>query len=168
MYIPTIPISLVSTFVVEEKHGFNKSTIGLFFADLVKGLFVVAALGLPLLAGFLRIKVWAGESFVGWLMLFLYVPSLIWSIAVWPLADRPRLIRQPRVPTRGDGHLPDLHPAAVQQVHRPPRGSDPRQGLGAVEATELPAQAPVRDRWQQAKRTLERVSPTFNSPSLNA
>lgn len=76
MYIPTIPISLVSTFVVEEKHGFNKSTLGLFVADLVKGLLVVAALGLPLLAGFLRIKVWAGDGFVGWLMLFLSVPSV--------------------------------------------------------------------------------------------
>lgn len=71
MYIPTIPLSLISTFVVEEKHGFNKSTLGLFLADMLKGQLVVAVLGLPLLAGFLRIKIWAGDSFVGWLMLFL-------------------------------------------------------------------------------------------------
>lgn len=31
-----LPFSLYSTFVVEAKHGFNKQTIGLFFADKVR------------------------------------------------------------------------------------------------------------------------------------
>jgi len=31
-----IPISLYSNFVIEERHGFNKMTVKLFFADLVK------------------------------------------------------------------------------------------------------------------------------------
>merc|ERR1712226_1715964 len=35
-----LPWSLYSTFVVEEKHGFNKQTIGFFFKDLVKKLVV--------------------------------------------------------------------------------------------------------------------------------
>lgn len=30
-----IPFGLYSSFVVEERHGFNKSTLGLFFADKV-------------------------------------------------------------------------------------------------------------------------------------
>lgn len=30
-----LPFSLYSTFVVEAKHGFNKQTLGLFFADKV-------------------------------------------------------------------------------------------------------------------------------------
>lgn len=30
-----LPFSLYSTFVVEERHGFNKATLGLFFADKV-------------------------------------------------------------------------------------------------------------------------------------
>lgn len=30
-----LPFALYSTFVVEAKHGFNKQTIGLFFADKV-------------------------------------------------------------------------------------------------------------------------------------
>lgn len=30
-----LPFSLYSTFVVEERHGFNKQTLGLFFADKV-------------------------------------------------------------------------------------------------------------------------------------
>lgn len=32
-----LPFSLYSTFVVEAKHGFNKQTLGLFFADKVSG-----------------------------------------------------------------------------------------------------------------------------------
>lgn len=31
-----LPFSLYSTFVVEERHGFNKQTLGLFFADKVR------------------------------------------------------------------------------------------------------------------------------------
>ena len=31
-----IPWSLYSTFVIEERHGFNKQSLGLFFVDLLK------------------------------------------------------------------------------------------------------------------------------------
>lgn len=31
-----LPFSLYSTFVIEERHGFNKQTLGIFFADKVK------------------------------------------------------------------------------------------------------------------------------------
>lgn len=30
-----LPFALYGVFVVEERHGFNKSTLGLFFADKV-------------------------------------------------------------------------------------------------------------------------------------
>jgi STE24 endopeptidase len=71
VYLPTIPPSLYQTFVLEEKHGFNKTTLGLFFADMLKTQLVTAALGLPLLAGFLKVIDWAGDSFVLYLMAFL-------------------------------------------------------------------------------------------------
>lgn len=34
--IISLPFSLFKTFVVEQNHGFNKSTVGLFFRDKVK------------------------------------------------------------------------------------------------------------------------------------
>lgn len=34
--IVELPFSLYSTFVIEERHGFNKQTLGIFFADKVK------------------------------------------------------------------------------------------------------------------------------------
>ena len=33
--IISLPFSLFKTFVVEQNHGFNKSTVGLFFRDMV-------------------------------------------------------------------------------------------------------------------------------------
>ena len=47
--IANIPAGYYSTFVIEEKFGFNKSTKALFFADAAKQLVISLALGLPLL-----------------------------------------------------------------------------------------------------------------------
>ncbi len=69
--LPSLPISFYSTFVIEERHGFNKSTVGLWIMDQLKGWFVGAAVGLPVLAAFLAIAGWAGKGFVAWLMAFL-------------------------------------------------------------------------------------------------
>lgn len=44
------PFELFDTFVIEEKFGFNKTTLGTFFVDRMKGWALGAALGLPLLA----------------------------------------------------------------------------------------------------------------------
>lgn len=71
MTLPGYPPALYSTFVIEARHGFNKSTLGLFIADKIKEQVLFAVVGLPLLAGFLKIMSWAGDSFVGWLMGFL-------------------------------------------------------------------------------------------------
>ena len=45
-----LPSVLYRTFVIEQRFGFNKSTPGLFFADLCKSLLVGALLLLPLAA----------------------------------------------------------------------------------------------------------------------
>ena len=47
--IGNIPAGYYSTFVIEEKFGFNKSSKGLFFADAAKQLAISLAVGLPLL-----------------------------------------------------------------------------------------------------------------------
>ena len=43
-----LPLSLYRTFVIEARFGFNKMTLKLFFADLIKQTLLGAALGLPL------------------------------------------------------------------------------------------------------------------------
>lgn len=69
--IPTLAWSYYQNFVLEEKHGFNKSTPRLWVTDQIKTYLLTAAIGYPFLAGFLRIIEWAGKNFVPWLMLFM-------------------------------------------------------------------------------------------------
>jgi len=47
--IANLPAAYYSTFVIEEKFGFNKSTKKLFFQDAAKQLLISLAVGLPLL-----------------------------------------------------------------------------------------------------------------------
>ena len=71
--LPSLPFSAYQTFVLEEKHGFNKTTPGLFVADLLKSWGIGFVIGAPFLAAFLSIFKWAGDRFVPWLMAFLWV-----------------------------------------------------------------------------------------------
>lgn len=48
--IVSIPFSVYSTFVIEERYGFNKTTPKTFVLDLVKGLLLTALLGAPVFA----------------------------------------------------------------------------------------------------------------------
>ncbi|MGE9269757.1 MAG: M48 family metallopeptidase [Verrucomicrobiales bacterium] len=45
-----LPLSIYSTFVIEERFGFNKTTAKTFAIDQVKGLILTALIGLPLAA----------------------------------------------------------------------------------------------------------------------
>ena len=49
----SLPFSIYSTFVIEEKFGFNKTTPATFVLDLLKGFALSIVLGGPLLAGIL-------------------------------------------------------------------------------------------------------------------
>jgi len=51
--IISLPFSLYTTFVIEERFGFNKTTIKTFILDRIKGLFLGALIGAPLLIGLL-------------------------------------------------------------------------------------------------------------------
>lgn len=49
-YIIGLPFQIYSTFVIEEKFGFNKSNFKTFLIDQVKSLILSALIGLPILA----------------------------------------------------------------------------------------------------------------------
>lgn len=44
-----LPFSIYSTFVIEERFGFNRTTVKTFVTDMVKGALIGLALGVPLL-----------------------------------------------------------------------------------------------------------------------
>jgi STE24 endopeptidase len=61
-----LPFDLYSTFVIEERHGFNRQTLGGFVLDRIKGLALAVALGGPLLAAVLWIMERMGPSWWLW------------------------------------------------------------------------------------------------------
>ncbi|MDZ4200854.1 MAG: M48 family metallopeptidase [Gallionella sp.] len=81
-----VPFGLYRTFVIEERFGFNKTNLSLYFKDALKSLLLGAALGLPLLFGVLWLMermgshwwlyVWGVWVSFNLLVLFLY-PTFI-------------------------------------------------------------------------------------------
>ncbi|KAI0631482.1 peptidase family M48-domain-containing protein [Trametes polyzona] len=86
--LPSLPVSWYQTFVLEEKHGFNKMTVKLFITDLIKSWVVGFAIGAPFLAGFLSVFKWAGNRFVPWLMAFLLIFQLS-MVVLYPTVIQP-------------------------------------------------------------------------------
>jgi STE24 endopeptidase len=81
-----LPFSWYATFVVEERFGFNRMTLKLWLADLVKGVLVSAILGLPILLVVLWLMraagpwwwAWAWLAWMGFQLLVLVLyPTLI-------------------------------------------------------------------------------------------
>ena len=54
-HVIDLPFNLYSTFVIEEKFGFNRTTFSTWALDQLKGLVLGALIGLPLLAAILWI-----------------------------------------------------------------------------------------------------------------
>lgn len=76
----SLPWSVFSTFYLEEKYGFNKSTPKLFIVDRLKGLVLGGVIGLPLLYAIFFLfnsfgSYWWLASFV---LLTVFQFSLIW------------------------------------------------------------------------------------------
>ena len=67
-----LPFSLYRTFRVEQRFGFNKSTAGLFIADMLKGLLLMLLIGTPMAALVLWLMDSAGDQW------WLYVWG-VWS-----------------------------------------------------------------------------------------
>ncbi|KAG6330104.1 hypothetical protein ID866_8985, partial [Astraeus odoratus] len=86
--IPSVPTSIYETFVLEEKHGFNKTTPSLFISDLIKGWVLAIIIGGPFLSAFLYVFKWAGDHFVPWLMAFLLFFQIA-MVIVYPTVIQP-------------------------------------------------------------------------------
>ena len=80
----TLPFDVYSTFVIEARFGFNKTTFGTFIADRLKGLALLLALGVPLLAGVLAFFEYAGS--LAWL--YTWAAVTIFVLAVQFIAPR--------------------------------------------------------------------------------
>ena len=66
-----LPIDYYRTFVIEEKFGFNKTTVKLYFVDMIKGLLLSLAIGIPLVAIILWLMAQMGNYWWLWVTAFL-------------------------------------------------------------------------------------------------
>lgn len=81
-YLLTLPFSIYSTFVIEDRFGFNRTTPKIFFMDRIKGLVLVLVFGLSLLAGILALFQYAGSY--AWL--YCWAAVVLFSIGIQYLA----------------------------------------------------------------------------------
>jgi STE24 endopeptidase len=75
-----LPFSIYRTFVLEQKFGFNKMTIGTFIGDMFKGLLLMLIIGLPLIYAILYLMGAMGEFWwvYVWLVLTGFSLLMFW------------------------------------------------------------------------------------------
>ncbi len=77
-FITSLPFSIYSTFVIEKKFGFNKTTPKLFVLDLIKSIILSLILGIPLLSAIF----WFLESTGPWAWLICWAVTTCFILAV--------------------------------------------------------------------------------------
>jgi STE24 endopeptidase len=78
--VAQLPWTLYSTFVLEQRFGFNRTTFPLWLKDRVKGLLLGAALGIPLLYAVYGFFALTGSRWWIWAFVFL---SLVQILMAW-------------------------------------------------------------------------------------
>jgi STE24 endopeptidase len=84
--IPSQPFDWWSTFRLEARFGFNKSTLQLWLGDKLKGVLLAAVIGFPLLWALLSLVLWVGRWW--WLWGF----ALIFAFQLLMMVLYPKLI----------------------------------------------------------------------------
>lgn len=111
----SIPFQWYSTFVIEEKYGFNKTTIKTFVIDKLKGYMLGGAIGGGLLTLFMYLVEQLGQNFWIWFglvaALFVLIINMFYTSLLLPLFNK--LTPLP------DGELKEAIRAFAQKVNFP-------------------------------------------------
>ncbi|NCW25514.1 MAG: M48 family peptidase, partial [Betaproteobacteria bacterium] len=87
-----IPFSLWRQFVIDQRFGFNRMTLGLWFSDQIKGLAISVILGIPFLVLVLWMMQQTGQHWWLWVwatwMIFQLAVMVIWPTWIAPLFNR--------------------------------------------------------------------------------
>ncbi len=87
-----LPFSLFSTFVIEEKFGFNKTTLKTFIADKIKGIImgIVIGGGLYALLNFFYHELGSNFWIVGWIIVsaFTIFLAMFYTSLILPLFNK--------------------------------------------------------------------------------
>lgn len=91
-FITSLPFSIYSTFVIEERFGFNRTSLKTFILDIAKGALLAIVLGAPLLSLILWFFINSGEY--GWLycwfgvVLFSIILQFLAPVVIMPLFNK--------------------------------------------------------------------------------
>jgi len=113
--ITSLPFELYSTFVIEERHGFNKQTLSLFFIDKLKGILVGVLILVPTLSTILHLIKWGGSQFYlyvwGFLLAFTMIMMIVYPNFIAPLFNKFEPL--------GDGELRTAIEQLAAKIHFP-------------------------------------------------
>ena len=87
-----LPVEIYSTFIIEERHGFNRQTVGTFVTDKIKQLIISAVMGAAILSLVLVFMERGGElwwliAFVG-VALFQLLAAWLYPVVIMPLFNK--------------------------------------------------------------------------------
>lgn len=113
-----LPFDIYATFVIEERFGFNRTSRATFILDLAKEIALGAAIGLPLMAGFLALFTYAGRF--AWIYVWAAVVAFSFLLRVIaPTVIMPMFNRFTPLP---DGELKGAILAYAERVRFPLEG----------------------------------------------
>ena len=109
MSLLDLPFSLYSTFVIEERFGFNKTTVKTWFIDLVKSTGLMLVIGVPLIAVILWLMNQAGQYWwlYAWSVWTAFSLLMMWAFPVFiaPLFNKFSALEDESLKTRIDALL---------------------------------------------------------------
>lgn len=79
----SVPMSYYSTFYVEERHGFNKTTKLTFWSDILKSFLISNIIQIPVFLCIIRLVHWGGNLFYLYVWIFILAFSVV-MISVYP------------------------------------------------------------------------------------
>lgn len=84
-YLLNLPQSLYTTFVLEERFGFNKTTPKIFVMDTLKALLLSVLIGIPLILSILWVMDKYKENwwFIAWALLTAFQLLMVWAYPVF-------------------------------------------------------------------------------------
>lgn len=69
--ITSLPLTIYSTFGIEEKHGFNKQTVYTFVTDIIKEYIMTIIITAPIVTAIIYAVHWAGDRFYIYIFAFM-------------------------------------------------------------------------------------------------
>ena len=112
-YVISLPFTLYSTFVIEEKYGFNKMNLKLWLIDFGKGLALFIVIGVPVLSAVLWFMDRYGDS-LWWLYVWILLAMVqLFITTIFPVVIVPLFNKLTPLP---EGSLREQIEAVVKKI----------------------------------------------------